>query len=92
MDLEAQKTRSSLECRTIYEGCATKLALLEGYIMEMLEMAPRGMQENGADSTVARIKQTNECEEEVQRIKTRCNIIEANLEALGNTKRFLEKL
>ena len=66
----------------MYEGCKTILALLEGYIVEMSEMTPWGMQEEGEDSTDARLEQTNQCEEKLQSIRLQYMLMEANLRAL----------
>ena len=66
----------------MYEGCKTKLAMLEGYIMEMSEMTPWGTQEEGEDSTDTRLEQTNQCEEKLQNIKLQYMLMEANLKAL----------
>ena len=82
LDLEAPVIRDYIDCEAMYEGCKTKLALLEGYIVKMSDMATWGTQEPGEDSMDTRMELTNQCEEKVQNIKTQYNLMGGNLKAL----------
>ena len=61
LDLEAQMIRTLIDMETICEGCKTGLASLKGYIAEISEMAPWGTQEEGENSTDARLEQAKWC-------------------------------
>ena len=61
--------REYLNCESLYDGCKTKLSLLDGYIAKMADLVCWGTQDEGNDSISVREEQIERYKEMVQNAK-----------------------